>query len=507
MGLAKPYMAQTDSQSPEFEGDGPSESKPDFIDSGSGEPVESDASDSSQDGFDKDVEELLDSVDPKLEESESTDSDASLPQDGDRLLKQAGSILNGGDVDLSGIDLEAEKEPESNEPESLMDMPDPLQMMAESEAEVDSEETVESSQKSDPDEEISSDEETSADADSSDSEDDEIMAMPDPQALMEEASMEQSSGANIADRAGDLSPPPPAPVALDEDEIELEAPPVAAVQNEEVAEEPEESESPPEEESIDVPEETPSTESESDLESEETVEPEASESESAESESDDDLDLDDDDALLLDDDADEDLFAADSEGEAESEGKDETQSESVIGATESDSPTPADSRPSKARALIASAQSSMPLAAGLCLVGIGLIIASFKNELIEIFQHGDIQGSSLNQRVASITQDIFEELGGNSDFSMTWLESDIQMVSDTEIRIIANIGAELKRDLYEEVSESIAFARLPFNLEMLESAEESVSKNKKDGEASIALPRPGWSVLIESRLQRARCFP
>jgi hypothetical protein len=140
-------------------------------------------------------EEEVDSVDA------SGEGASSLPTS-EELLAQAGSILSGGDFQLPVEKAEEEvldEVPVDVEENELMAMPDSQSLMNQAGGE--------------------------------EGADEELMAMPDPQTFMTAASDSPGEppdqprrvvGSNIADRAGDLPPPPPAPVCLDDAEIYVE---------------------------------------------------------------------------------------------------------------------------------------------------------------------------------------------------------------------------------------------------------------------------------------------
>ncbi len=443
--------------------------------------------------FEGDVEDMLSSIDvdgsemAAGESSTELDEDTSKPSDSsaDDLLMRAGSILNGGDTEIPVIEPEVDSEDssETEEVDGLMSMPDPQTLMGESEG--------------------------SPDADSAE-EESELVSMPDPQSLMKEASAagekpESNSPANIAERAGDLPPPPPAPVALEEDEIERELS-TGKVEDSVKTEEPEaidqteaEASVPEAAEEINEGEEAQSPEDQDSIkEADEKLESSVAES----SESEDADFLDDDDSLLMDDEGDDDLLLSiQKDNDAELNPETATQSGGPPSAPESSS---VEHLGSPKYRILKKATRSLPFAAGIALLGAGLIVLSLKNELFEWVSHGDSQGSSITRSIAEKTNELFEDLGPDSPYQMVWLETEIKRVSHTEMRIDAKIGAELKVDLYQPVDESIIYSKLPFDLKKLE---ETAQKLETIGRPDLKLPAKGWDRLYKYSASKGMIFP
>lgn len=491
-------MAQPESEHPESEESDPSKLNVD--------PTSSEGSGvGNDDSFQNDVEDMISSVELDVSDSKEIeapkDSEKDLPVQkddsnlspnlsADDLLMRAGSILNGGETEIPDIEVEADPEADASgtEPEGLMSMPDPQSLMSESE-EISSEET-----------------------EASDSEDDDLIAMPDPQSLMEEAgavaeSPDPKRPANIAERAGDLPPPPPAPVALEEDEIEreLSSGDAEAVEEPEASNDQEASET---EDSIpDEPEDLPSVEPVSDNANEEVVEQgieELGESVNEQNEDGDDLLLDDEDSFLTDDDDESDLLVSiQNDIDADLNSDSASRSGNSSASSGSGSTSDGDQGSSKFRYLSAATR-SLPFAAGLAILGIGLIFSSIKNELFEWVSHGDTQGSSFSRSIATATTQLFDDLGPDSPYQMVWMESEIKRVSDTELLIEAQVGAELEVDLYQAVDESVVYSKLPFEADQLNEAAQNL---ERIGNESIGLPAKGWDRLYKHSASKGEVFP
>ncbi len=486
-----------DSQHPDS--DGAQQPESDVEASSSGDGVEgvgesSELADGASESFQDSVDEMLNSIELDSEGKDAESEEANPPQDEDDLLMQAGSILNGGDIDPAAIE-DAKNEFVEEDETSLADMPDPLSMM------VESDEAESTPQDGDRSEEATLEEHG----------EEEITAMPDPQELIREA-VDESKPGSVVDRAGSLPPPPPAPVALEEDDIDFGAAapiledvsPVETQAGDDENATPVEavdSTPPPTSESNDSEEsesasEAPLEENEASLEppeetgSEPPVAEEATEADTEDSD-------DDEDSLLLDDVDEAEL------GEelliSQDDPDDSGLAAPVFGSeASSNSAAPAESaKPGLWRKVC----SSMPLAAGLAVLGVGLGLSSFKDELLEFVAFGDSEGTVINRHIASMSNRLFEEIGANSDHDMVWLESDIQRISELEIWINARVGASLKRDLYDWVDESIVYSRLPFTSESLETASAELEL------IGSKAPTPAWSSLIRKSASKGTVYP
>lgn len=488
-------MAQSESQPPEFEEDDASELKNDAASlEGSGqEEVES-----LQDDIDSilnsmgDGDTEWDSVDEQSfgaegEDSEATESSKSAVQsESDDLLLRAGSILNGGETEIPDLETDEDMgsaDAEGEDSESPISMPDPQTLM---------------------------DSETAGEGEGAvtDPEDDaDLAAMPDPLSMMSEreASPESSKSEERASGEDPLEgtpPPPPAPVALEEDEIKREL----AVAEEEIAED------------LDVEEATEDSAVSKDegarpIESDaKTEQPENGEAadQNSDAETADETDLfevDDGESFLMDDDGDDDDLGIQIEpdvSEIEPAKGASSSGESVtdkllasVGSEESAS------SPSKIRRL-ARSLGSWPVAASIALLGAAITLASFKNEMVEWLLNGDVKGSSISHNVATIAEDVIEKLGPESPFRMAWIESDVKRVSDSEIRIYARVGVELKDDLYQPVEESVVYAKLPFEPERIA---ETAKMLEEIGRKDIEYPQKGWSRLYKKSASKGEVVP
>jgi len=331
-------------------------------------------------------EEEVDSVDA------SGEGASSLPTS-EELLAQAGSILSGGDFQLPV---------EKAEEEVLDEVP------------VDVEEN-------------------------------ELMAMPDPQTFMTAASDSPGEppdqprrvvGSNIADRAGDSPPPPPAPVCLDDAEIYVEEEVVESkepeVAKELVAEKP-----------------PPATIEE---ESEEQSEPESF----------------DDVSFLMDDDN---LLAESSSldgfniGFAEAEGE-----EGLAANAELVAGNESHLKSGPSRGIVGRVLQSTALAAGLLFVGLGLTLAFVKEELYGYLHGGGLEGATLSWHVATIAKQVFDELEEARHYHAKGFSTEIRQASDTEVLIEVKMEAHLTSDLYLPVENALVYPQIEFERSDIEAA-------------------------------------
>ena len=311
---------------------------------------------------------------------QNADSEEPQISAADDLLMNAGSILNGGYTELPEIELDSETESDADQ-DVLMSMPDPQSLMSEPNGD------AESKPRTDVSDEC------------------ELLAMPDPRSLMQEASekvdeAETKGRANIAQRAGDLPPPTPAPVALEDEEIERElsggngsAP---EIEEEEEQEDPSESEEfPTEKIEINKKEEMP-----------EEVQPvDPARDDPVEEKGEEDSLLDEDDSFLMDDEEDNDLLVSI---------QDESENEILGNLSGISSDEPGECQSSSQNGFPKTAIQSLPFAAALAVLGIGLTAFSFKNEFFEWAVHGDTKGSSLSRSIARATNELFDQLGPDS---------------------------------------------------------------------------------------------
>ena len=295
----------------------------------------------------------------------------------------------------------------------------------------------------------------------------ELMAMPDPQALMDnaaddeedtEAKTEIAGSGNVADRGGDLPPPPPAPVSIDDDEEE-------AVSDEVVT--PEASTNP---QILVIDEE------------EAANDPFASN------------DLDGFNSNL------DDIEAA--EGEEKSSIFDDIEDE-VEGETNADSPEEKSAvakieppPPSKFKRWI----NITSMAAALALMGIGLSANAFKNEIYEWIKGRDLDGSELTTQVAILSKHALERLNEDGMYRMKWIESSIKEASKNEIRMFARVGAQLERDLYLPVLDEYVYRQLSYSEDEFQDAMQYLVQNEKSDELSV--PEKPWTRLYRRSASR-----
>ncbi|MBK1878415.1 hypothetical protein [Pelagicoccus mobilis] len=327
------------------------------------------------------------------EESEEVTVESNVPAappSAEELLMQASSLLNGDSKKPAegASDLLDELD---GDDEDIVALPSPEAMMADvAESEID---------------------------------DEEVVAMPDPASLITEAGEdiaviddeeeEEDAPGNVADRAGDLPPPPPAPVEILDEE-------------------------PPEEDSQAAVEPEPSAEvsdPEPTAEEDGLQDPFAGE-------------------ISLDD-------FSDELGEIEGLVEDD---ESIIDALDSEieDDETVESAPAAAAQVVEMPKPSllwrithsMAVAAGFVLVGLASVLAVWKQQIIEFYEGRDIDGSALIHEIESVSNHALEEFDESGLYRMQWVDSEVRRVSKNEIRLHALIGAQLRENLYKPVLES-----------------------------------------------------
>ena len=482
-------MAQTDSQRPEFEDPESSNSSSDLTDA----QIDGSAVDkgplSEDESFQSSVGEMLDSIETEsAEEEDSGDgvSDASgaeseVPQidPSDELLIRAGSILNGGETDIP--EPEEEIEIEEEDAEGLLDFPDPQSLLAEvREQEQDQSEEAQ--------------EDLVPNEDSPD-ESEGLVSMPDPQSLMKEASDDVQIAPN--ENPATESVAQPSDESKGESEQSLEEAPSENEDLLEVAEEPVEAAAetfdsePVEDETEDnVVAEEPEIAREPEPEPEAAKESEASESTEI-SEADDPV-ADDDDDLLFDDDAGDDLFSDSESGFSIKDDDDDIDGASTESAGSSVDSSQADSgRLARARKYI-----TWSVAASLAFVGLSILGSSFKDPILDLLAHGDIQETRIHRVVAHMTEKVFDSVNHGQPYDLAWIESEIQRVSDEDFRVAAKIGVRLQEDLYRPLEDSYAYALLPFSKSQLEEAT-AFANDSRELPSGLQSPNPGWAKLYK----------
>ena len=358
---------------------------------------------------------------------QNADSEEPQISAADDLLMKAGSILKGGYTELPEIELDSETESDGDQ-DVLILKPDPQSPMSEPNGD------AESKPRTDVSDEC------------------ELLAMPDPRSLMQEASekideVETIGRANIAEHAGDLPPPTPAPGALEDEEIKRELPGGngGALEVEEKGEE--------------------------------------------------DSLLDEDDSFLMDDEEYNDLFVSIQDG---------SENEILGNLSGISSDEPGECQSTSPNGFLKTAIQSLPLAAALAVLGIGLTAFSFKNEFFEWAVHGDTKGSSLIRSIARATYELFDQLGPDSPYEMAWMENEIKRVSNRELLVEVQIGAQLKVDLYQAVDDAVLYSKLPFDLDELTEA----AKNMKlIGRDDISIPPKRWNGLYRHSASKGALFP
>ncbi len=339
---------------------------------------------------------------PQEADADEEGETVSVPS-ADDLLRQAGSLLS---KDAAPAENASSLLDDAEEGETIS-MPDPASLIAEADSE-----------------EVPVFEE----------EEEEVEAMPDPQSLIAEAAsgegpVEASSG-NVADRAGDLPPPPPAPVEIiDEDFLEED--------NDASA-------------SADAPDALPGmTVIDDDEEVEET--PESDESEASQEEMevmdpfDAEISLEDFNEGLADADSFENsLLSEDAQPDSDAE------EEAVVSAAEGKAEVVEMPKPS----LWWRVTHSMSIAAGFALLGAGWVFTLWKQEIVEYFADQDLDGSSLISEIQAIGA---QALGGFNEsglYRLEWVDSEVRRVAENEIRLHALVGAQLTESLYKQVPDT-----------------------------------------------------
>ncbi len=310
----------------------------------------------------------------------------------------------------------------------------------------------------------------------------EVMAMPDPQSLMESASDEPGKspdlpepqkkfGGNIADRAGNLPPPPPAPIALDDDEIYVEETP-----------EPEE-----EEASADNSDNSTSeTKTETETEGPNTVEVDAPVADDG-----------DDASMLMDE---EDLLDGD-DALAGFNIEPEEPVAAEVAADASDSKVEGVARGKRPRSWL----QTIAIAASFALFGLGLATVALKEEIYDFGRNGSIESSILSQKIRTVAELVFHELREARHYEVEKLESDIQWVSKTEAIVEVAMNAVLTKDLYRQVEDDDVYSQLEFDRNSIEQAKSFVSEHYP--ETGLVAPDQPWQELVVRSAREGQTFP
>jgi len=380
------------------------------------------------------------------EEAGDSDGESGLSSPDD-VLKHAASVLNDAPLSEDG------EEESPADADDAMTMPDPQSLI----------------------------QEAASDESDAEEEDIEVMAMPDPQALIQSADenpgeapdlpeKKENVGSNIADRAGNLPPPPPAPVALDDDEIYVE-------------EEPEPEEEPELEE--DAAAATPA------------VKAEGSESTESADSGDEEEDM----SLLMDD---EDLLTGDASLEGFNVGLDDAnETENLVQFGNSEEGN--DSRRNSGLGPWEKLIRSTALAAGLAVAGIGISLFALKQEIYDYFLNGSLESSILSQRIVSVAELVFDELGEARHFEAQELDSELQWISDREAIVEVTTRAILTRDLYKVVGDEVVYSQLDFDREQIDQAQAFVAKRYPESE--LIAPAQPWERLVNRSARKGEAFP
>ena len=446
--------------------------------------------------FQGEVDEMLNFIEIDDSDAEEIEPAKGLEKDGkdqnadseepqisaaDDLLMKAGSILKEGYTELPEIELDSETESDGDQ-DVLILKPDPQSLMSEPNGD------AESKPRTDVSDEC------------------ELLAMPDPRSLMQEASekideAEKIGSANIAEHAGDLPPPTPATGALKDEEIERELSGgnggALEVEEEEEQEGPSESkEFPAEKIELNKKEETPEEALTTASVVEEEVQPvDLARDDPSEEKGEEDSSLDEDDSFLMDDEEDNDLLVSI---------QDDSENEILGNLSGFSSDEPGECQSTSQNGFLNTAIQSLPFAAALAVLGIGLTAFSFKNEFFEWAVHGDTKGSSLSRSIARATNELFDQLGPDSPYEMAWMENEIKRVSNRELLVEVQIGAQLKVDLYQAVDDAVLYSKLPFDLDELTEA----AKNMKlIGRDDISIPPKRWNGLYRHSASKGALFP
>ncbi|MDQ8185926.1 hypothetical protein [Pelagicoccus sp. SDUM812002] len=326
----------------------------------------------------------VDEEEDEAQESVAESSAAPAVPSAEELLMQAGSLLN-GDSQKPAEGASALLDVIDDDDDEIVSMPSPDAMMAEA----------------------------------TDDDDDEVVSLPDPSSLItadgeaiaviEDEEEDIPAPGNVADRAGDLPPPPPAPI-----EILDEEPPDEDLQA--------------------------ATEEESEDRLGETALQDPFENEISLDDFDDSLsELGGEDGESSEEEAGDELIGEET-GEGEQVAAKKEVVEKVV-----EMPKPS---------LLWRVTHSMAVAAGLVLVGLAGVLAVWKQQIIEYYDGRDIDGSALLLEIEKIGIHALRDFDEEGLYQMQWVDSEVRRVSENEIRLHAVVGARLRENLYRPVLES-----------------------------------------------------
>ncbi len=424
------------------------------------------------------------------EESDETETSEtpSLPSSDD-LLKQASSVLNGDDaVDLDALSLEDESDLE----EDIPAMPSPDSLISEASSNTEVSETSSDQEASDSVEEVPSSDSNQEPAKASEDDDDldeEVMAMPDPQALMNAAATGEKvdlpetepkaiddsgdepepQAANVADRGGELPPPPPAPVAIDDDD-EIPEPEV---------EENDESESGASDPFADDSLDGFNTDEAGDVDSDQ-IESLSGDGEESSDE------------------------AAFSISDPIDELQELEELEDLLPIDQIEAEETAEVVKFEKPSLVSRILRSTTLAASLFFVGLSIILSSYKLEVVEYLYGKDFDASLLSHRIAEVANEVLSGINEEGYYEMRSVHSRIKRVSSDEIRINMTVEAQLKKNLYLPISDDVAMEKFDFDpLEL----NEWQKVQEKDFPGVLNVPHKPWEQLYRISEARGKTVP
>ncbi|MCH6255814.1 hypothetical protein MLD52_04600 [Puniceicoccaceae bacterium K14] len=404
---------------------------------------------SSSEEFKEEVEDLMDSIEIPDEDDEEV---VEMPS-ADDLLMQAGSILNGDDIDSVEV-----VDDDSDDADISMEMP-PIE----------------------------------------DDDDDEEEPAP-------------VSG-NVADRAGDLPEPPPAPVAMDEDGEDIGE--IEDIEDIEMGQDAlddliEEVAQDDEEEStaglmVSEEDEDPFAVEENDSAGND---PFASDSVDdfnidVEGEAIDTDDLD----ILVEDESE--PTEGSEETDSDEAGEDKPEKENSEGEKSEDG----ESKPEKVAAtsgekvvelpktpLWKKLVKSIPMAAAIAIGSLSWLSVTYKQEIIEHYLGYDEDGSLLSDSIQKVADHILADFDHRGLYQMQNVESDLRFVSENEIRINALLAAQLREDLYQYASDSELLSELPVKEEDLAESIETAKSMFPD--LLEQAPKKKWDNLYKLATER-----
>ena len=289
-----------------------------------------------------------------------------------------------------------------------------------------------------------------------DDEDEEVEMMPDPQALMGDAASAAKTWApgpgNVADRAGALPPPPPAPVEiLDDDPLDVDPALAESAMN-----------------AFDIETAVLATDGLSDpFGSDNSLDGFNADFGEADAFAD----------AMLSDDGD--------------EGLETLEKPPVAAAAAVAQEVVQFKRPG----LLWRVTHSLTIAAALVLLGAGWIFAIWKQEIREYVEGRDLDGSAMLQQIREVAIHALEGFEEKGLYWMQWIDSEVKRVADNEIRLHAIVGAQLREDLYRPVHESYLREKFGYDDTKLVEAEEY--SRSLYGDAPDLAPAKPWEALYK----------